>query len=108
VSEPDLLHVDGVRVGMGGAALLVMTAAGVAVGLSTSGFTVVLAVIAGACAATVGQPGALLLGVTGWALCTGFGVNELGELTFAQTDCLRLVAYVGWALLLGGDQSPAQ
>ena len=23
--------------------------------------------------------GALLLGVTGWALCTGFGVNELGS-----------------------------
>lgn len=108
VSEPELMRVDGVRVGTGGAALLVMTATGVAVGLSTTGFTVLLAVATGLCAATVGHPGALLLGVTGWALLTGFGVNELGELTFTPADCLRLVAFVGCALVVGGDRYPAQ
>ena len=37
---------------------------------------------------------ALLVGVTGWALCTGFAVNQFGQLTFAATDLVRLAAYV--------------
>ncbi len=108
VSESDLLQLDGVRVGVGGAALFLATAAGAVVGLSVVGFTVVLVAVTGAFAAAVRRPGGLLLGVAGWAFCTGFGVNELGELTFAQADLLRLAAYVGCALLLAGDRSPAQ
>ena len=108
VPESALLQLDGVRVGIGGAALFVATAAGVVVGLPVVGFTVVLAAVTAACAAAVRLPGALLLGVAGWAFCTGFGVNELGELTFAQTDLVRLSGYVGCALLLAGDRCPAE
>ncbi|RHW25911.1 hypothetical protein D0Z08_16345 [Nocardioides immobilis] len=106
--ESDLLQLDGVRVGAGGAALFLTTAAGVVVGLPVVGFTVVLVAVTGACATAVHRPGGLLLGVAGWAFCTGFGVNELGELTFTQADLLRLSAYLGCALLLAGDRCPAQ
>ncbi len=94
--------------GAGGAGLFVVTAALVAVGMPTLAFTATLAVATSVFASTVARPGALLLGVTGWALCTGFGVNELGQLTFAPADLLRLAAYVACALVLGGDRFPAQ
>ena len=65
------------------ATLFVLTAALVAVGVPTLAFTATLAFATGICCVGGRRSGALLLGVTGWALCTGFGVNELGELTFA-------------------------
>lgn len=103
-----MLQLDGVRVGISGAVLFLTTAAGMVVGLPVAGFTVVLAAVIGACATAVRRPGALLLGVAGWAFCTGFGVNDLGELTFAPADLVRLSAYVGCALLLAGERCPAQ
>ena len=103
-----MTQVDGVRVGVGGGTLFVVTAALVAVGIPTAAFTAALAVATGVCSSAVRRSGALLLGVTGWALCTGFGVNELGQLTFAPGDLLRLAAYVACALVFGGDRLPAQ
>jgi hypothetical protein len=108
VRDVTLLDVDRVRVGAGGAGLLVVTATLVAVGMPTWAFTATLAAVTTVFASTVDRPGALLLGVTGWALCTGFGVNQFGQLTFASADLLRLAAYVGCALAFGGDRFPAQ
>jgi hypothetical protein len=107
VTQTELLQVGGVRVGIGGFVLLLATATGVAVGLSAVQFTVLLVVVTCAGAVHARRSGALLLGVTGWALCTGFGVNELGQLTFTEPDVLRLWVYVGCALILGG-RLPAQ
>ena len=87
---------------------MVVTAALVAVGMPTLAFTATLGVVTAVFASAVGRRGAVLLGVTGWALCTGFGVNDLGQLTLAPADLLRLSAYVACALVLGGDRFPAQ
>lgn len=108
MQEAGLLEVNDVRVGVGGGTLLVATAALVVASPPTAVFTAALAAVTGLCSLVVRRPGALLLGVTGWALCTGFGVNELGQLTFAPADLVRLAAYVGCALLLGGERFPAQ
>lgn len=106
--QPVLLDVDRVRVGAAGAGLFVVTAALVAVGMPTPAFTVTLAMVTTVFASAVARPGALLLGVTGWALCTGFGVNDLGQLTFTAGDLVRLGAYAGCALVIGGVRFPAQ
>ena len=45
------------------------------------------------CLALEQRAAALLLGVSGWALCTGFAINQLGELTFEGPDLARLGAY---------------
>jgi hypothetical protein len=108
MGDSSLLEVDRVRIGAGGAGLLVVTAGLVAVGMPTFAFTATLGVVTAVFASAVGRPGAALLGLTGWALCTGFGINELGQLTFAPADLLRLSAYVACALVLGGDRLPAQ
>jgi hypothetical protein len=108
VREVALLDVDRVRVGAGGAGLFVVTAALVAVGMPTFAFAATLAVVTAVFASAVARPGALLLGVTGWALCTGFGVNDLGQLTFAPADLLRLAVFVACTLVVGGDRFPAQ
>lgn len=108
VGDSSLLDVDGVRLGAGGAGLLVLTAALVAVGMPPFAFTATLAVATVVLASAVEPAGAVLLGVTGWALCTGFGINDFGQLTFAVGDLVRLAAYVGCALALGGARFPAQ
>lgn len=108
VSTTSLLDVDHVRTGIGGGSLLVVTSALVVTRVPTPAFSAVLVVATMVVASAVGRPGALLLGVTGWALCTGFGVNELGQLTFAPADLLRLAVYVGGAVVLGGTRGSAQ
>jgi hypothetical protein len=43
---------------------------------------------------------AAVLAVAGWAWATGFAVNQLGQLTFAPMDLLRLATYLAvgtWA-----------
>jgi len=34
------------------------------------------------------------LGATAWAMQTGFGINDLGQLTFARADLLRLLLLI--------------
>ena len=103
-----LLDVDRVRIGVGGGVLFVVNSALVATAVPTPVFVAVLVVATVVVASTVALPGALLLGLTGWALSTGFGVNQLGQLTFAPHDLLRLLVYVGSAAVLGGARGPAQ
>ena len=99
---------DGVRIGASGVGLLIVTAALVVVGLPPFAFTATLGIVTAVFASAVGRPGAALLGLTGWALCTGFGVYDLGDLTFAPADLIRLAAYVACAVVLGRDRFPAQ
>jgi len=83
-----------VRCGIGAGVLLVLTAAlvtarppsvdGVALFLAT---TVLLA-------HKLDTPRALLLGLTGWALATGFVINTAGDLTLAPWDTLRLGVFM--------------
>lgn len=83
-----------VRCAIGAGALLVLTAV-----LVTTGPSVVdgVAVFLGATvllAHLLDATRALLLGLTGWALATGFVVNTAGDLTLAPRDTLRLAVFL--------------
>jgi hypothetical protein len=87
----------GVRFALGNGVLFVLAGVIVAgrlpapygVGL----FLVVTAALA------VGMDGvyAVALGLSGWAFATGFAVHSLGVLTFAPSDLLRMMIFVGAA-----------
>jgi hypothetical protein len=83
-----------VRCGIAAGALLVLTAV-----LVTAGPTIVDGVAA-FLAATVllahmlDATRALLLGLLGWALATGFVVNTAGTLTLTPGDALRLAVFL--------------
>ncbi|WP_140403871.1 MULTISPECIES: hypothetical protein [unclassified Nocardioides] len=96
----------GVRFGIGGGVLLVLTGVAVGCGLSGAYGVSLLLVATTVLAATVDAPHALLLGLAGWAFATGFTVNTLGVLTFAPFDLLRLVVFVTAAALTGGIGEP--
>lgn len=94
-----LRAVPEVRLGLGGGGLLITTAACVALGVPTTVTGIALLVQTGLCSlALAHRAAAVLLGVTGWAMCTGFAVNQLGQLTFARGDLLRLAVYLACAL----------
>lgn len=82
-----------VRCGLGAAALLLLTAIG------PDGFdgVALLLVATVVLAHFLDAVRALLLGITGWALATGFVVNTAGELTLARWDAVRLVVFVALA-----------
>ena len=96
-----MLEQEGVRLGVGGGLLLAATSTCVATGISGAGATAVVFAVAALLFRVVRRYGALLLAVTGWALATGFGVNELGELTFREPDLVRLAVIVAGAVALG-------
>ena len=87
----------GVRCGLGGGALLVLTAVVVTTG--PTGFDgVALYLVATTLLAQLVDPAhALLLGLTGWAFATGFVINSAGDLTFAPGDTLRLGVFLAAA-----------
>ena len=96
----DVFEQAGVRLGVAGGVEYV--AMGVLVTVhapSAVGVGVLLALTALASPA-LPRPAAVLLGVSAWALATGFVVNELGRLTFSPGDLARLGAHAGVALLL--------
>lgn len=94
------LEQTGVRLGVaGGVEYVAMGVLVAAHAPSPAGVAVLLVVTALACP-VLPRPAALLLGVTGWALATGFLVNGLGQLTFGGADLLRLAAYAGVAAVL--------
>lgn len=83
-----------VRCGLGAGALLVLTAV-LVTAEPTAGDGVALFL-----AATVllshplDAPRALLLGLTGWGLATGFVINTAGDLTLAPWDLVRLAVFL--------------
>jgi hypothetical protein len=108
VREPQLVDQQGVRTGLGGGILFVLTAVGVATGLPAGALIGLLLAASAVLATVVDRAPAVLLGVTGWALATGFGVNDLGRLTFAMPDLLRLAAYLLVPALLAAGEGAAQ
>jgi hypothetical protein len=95
----------GVRFGISGGALFLLTDV-LVVGRLPGEYGVALLLVASTVfAAALNRPCALLLGLAGWAFATGFEVNALGVLTLAPPDLLRLGVFVvaatatGW---LGG------
>jgi hypothetical protein len=95
----------GVRFGIGGGALFVLTGVVVAGRLPGEYGVGLLLVATAVLAAPLDGPHALVLGVAGWAFATGFAVNTLGVLTVAPPDLLRLAVFVVVATLtrrLGG------
>lgn len=91
----------GVRFGIGGGVLFVLTEV-VVVGRLSNMYGVALLLVATAVLAVVlDRRHALLLGLGGWALATGFAVNSLGVLTFAPSDLLRLATFVVAATATG-------
>jgi hypothetical protein len=95
-----VLEQAGVRLGVAGGAEYVAMGVLVAAGAPTSAGVAVLLALTALASPTLPRPAALLLGVTGWALTTGFLVNGLGQLTFRGGDLLRLAAYAAVAALL--------
>ena len=91
----------GVRFGLGGGVLFLLSAVVVAAGLP-SGYGVGLLLVATLLlSASLDRPHALGLGLVGWAFATGFAVNSLGVLTLAPSDLLRLSVFVVAAALVG-------
>jgi hypothetical protein len=84
----------GVRFGIGGGVLFVLTDV-VVVGRLPSEYGLALLLVATTVLAVVlDGPHALLLGLAGWAFATGFAVHSLGVLTFSPPDLLRLAVFV--------------
>lgn len=88
--------------------MFVATGCFVAAGLSTWWFVVGLGAVVGISCTHVRHAAAAFLALSGWAFATGFGVNELGELTFEPGDLARLATYVGLGLLLAQGRRATQ
>jgi hypothetical protein len=87
----------GVRLGVAGGVEYVAMGLLVATHAPSPAGVAVLLVMTALASPVLTRAAAVLLGVTGWALATGFLVNGLGQLTFAPGDLLRLGAYAGVA-----------
>ena len=83
-----------VRCGISGGSLLVLTAALVTAQPPSVGGVALFLAATVLLAHTLDAPRALLLGLTGWALATGFVVNTAGTLTLAPSDLLRLAVFL--------------
>lgn len=93
----------GVRFGIGGAVLFVITGLTDVAGVASPVAVVVLAGAAALLGSSLDRAHAAGLAVAAWALATGFAVHRLGVLTFAPADLARLAGFV----LLGTAVSTA-
>ena len=92
----------GVRLGVAGGAEYVAMGVLVAAHAPTLVGVAVLLVVTALASPALPRAAAALLGVSGWALATGFLVNGLGQLTFSGADLARLGTYAGVAVVLAG------
>ena len=83
-----------VRCGLGAAALLLLTNIVASVGPGGTDGVLLLLVATVLLALPLDRARALLLGLTGWALATGFVVNTGGDLTTGPADALRLAVFL--------------
>jgi len=97
-SPRSLRDVAEVRLGLAAGGLFATTAALVALRVPTAAAVTALLVQTGlSCLVLERRSAALLVGVSGWALSTGFAVNRLGVLTFSAPDLARLAAFAACA-----------
>lgn len=83
-----------IRCGLGAGALLVLTAVLVTVEPTVSDGVALFLAATVLLSHLLDAPRALLLGLTGWALATGFVINTAGDLTLAPWDVLRLAVFL--------------
>ncbi|MDH2412974.1 hypothetical protein [Nocardioides sp. CER19] len=83
-------------IGAGGLVLAVIVAR--LAGLDEAHAAVLLLGVTAALGATVSRALAALLGLTAWALLTGFVTHRYGVLTFALSDLLLMTALLAGAL----------
>ena len=95
--ESLVASVPAVRAALGGAAVTVATALATRTGLVAVDLPVLLVLVA-ATALVVPLGYGLLVGVTAWAMLTGFAVNSAGVLTFHRGDLAHLAVLVGVAV----------
>lgn len=88
-----VLDESGVRLGVAGALLVIVLCVVCWAGAPDKDGIELVAT--GLLALTVSRGGGLLLGITCWALVTGFVTNRFGQLTFGPHDLLLLAASVG-------------
>jgi hypothetical protein len=92
-----LRDVTEIRAGLAAGGLFLTTAVIVSQHVHTGPAMVALFLQTGlSCLSLERRSAAFLVGLTGWALCTGFVVNQLGDLTFAGPDLARLAAWSVW------------
>lgn len=94
-----------VRCGLGAGALLVLTAVLVTAGPTTADGVGLFLAATVLLAHPLDALHALLLGLTGWALATGFVVNTAGDLTLAPWDALRLLMFLVAAAVVAGGRA---
>lgn len=98
VTAPDrpagLLGRSQVLFGLAGASQAVAAAACVALPLPGWYGVAALLLLTMAWCVVLPRRLAAALALAGWAWATGFAVNELGQLTFAPMDLLRLATYL--------------
>jgi len=101
VRTPRLIDQVGVRFGVGGAGLLVVTAVLVAAHLPTAWSLTGLLVATLLLGAPLTAAYAVAFGVAGWAFADGFLVHRYGELGFAVPELLLLAGFLAISVLPG-------
>ncbi|WP_300683323.1 hypothetical protein [Nocardioides sp.] len=104
--HPRLSDDAGVRLGLGGLAIVGVTLVTSLAGVSAFAGLAVLGVLTAGLALFLPRAMALLIGVTAWAVGDGFVLNRFGELTFTTVACQWLVVLVVLAFALGGIADP--
>ena len=99
-TAPTMVAEPGVRFGLAHLLLVVALLVTGAAGLTTSLAFVVVAGAAAAGSVGLGLAWAAGVGVSAWALFTGFAEHSAGLLTFSDLDLLRLAMLVGCAAAL--------
>src|SRR4051812_2984032 len=104
----DVFEQTGVRLGVAGGVEYVAMGLLVAAHVPGPAGVAVLLVVTALASPVLPRAAALLVAVAGWALATGFLVNDLGQLTFGTTDLLRLAGFAAVAAALGRRRAGGQ
>ena len=97
-TRPHPLDQVEIRFGIGGGVLVLTTLAARLADLDEQYAALLLLAVSAILGATVGRVRAAALGLTAWALLTGFVTNRYGALTFAPSDLLLMTALVATAV----------
>jgi hypothetical protein len=87
-----------IRFGLAGGVLVLAVAAARLLGLDVEYAGLLLLVVCAGLAGAVGRGRAVVLGLTAWALLTGFVAHRYGELSLAPADLRLMAVFVATAL----------
>jgi hypothetical protein len=97
-NRPHPLDQVEIRFGIGAGGLVLAVIVARLAGLDEAPAAVLLLGVTAALGATVGRGLAALLGLTAWALLTGFVTHRYGVLTFAPADLLLMAVLLASAV----------